>query len=107
MLTHLQNLFWTARALGIQPHATLAELREAGRTHCTLPWSELHLRFGGHVPLPFVTRYCFGAAYVFALMHERLGVGLHERVLHVTNTIGRPTRAKMEEAAALGAAEGV
>lgn len=48
--------------------------------------------FAGHVPHKFITRYCFGAAYLVALLHERLGVGLHDRSLHFTNSISRPVR---------------
>lgn len=88
----VENLFWTARALGLPELATLAEVAEAGKAHCAIPWSTLHFTFAGHVPHQFITRYCFGAAYVVALLHERLGLGLHDRSLHFTNSISRPVR---------------
>jgi len=40
----VQNLFWTARALGVDATASLAEVQEAGQRHCALPWSDLHHR---------------------------------------------------------------
>mmetsp|Transcript_15444 Transcript_15444/g.41803 ORF Transcript_15444/g.41803 Transcript_15444/m.41803 type:complete len:288 (+) Transcript_15444:803-1666(+) len=88
----IENFFWTARALGLGPTATLAEVQKAGQEHCALPWSDLHHSFAGHVPHKFITRYCFGAAYVVALLHDRLGVGQHDRCLHFTNSISRPVR---------------
>jgi len=71
-----QNLFWTARALGLPSNATLAEVVDAGHAHCSLPWATLNHGFGGHVPRAFLTRYCFGAAYLVALLHDRRVGGL-------------------------------
>ncbi|KAJ9508713.1 hypothetical protein QJQ45_028007, partial [Haematococcus lacustris] len=86
----IENLYWTARALGLGPDASLHELQAAGQQYCAKPWEELHTTFAGHVPDQFITRYCFGAAYVYALLHERLGLPLHERgVLQFTNTVKR------------------
>ena len=32
-------------------------------------------------------RYCFGAAYIFTVLHQGFGMGLDERVLLYTNTL--------------------
>lgn len=87
-----QNLFWTVRAVGLPPTATLAELREGGITHCSRSWVSLHSAFAGHVPDQFITRYCFGAAYVYALLHDVLALPLDERIFLFTNTVKRPLR---------------
>lgn len=39
------------------------------------------------MPDQYITRYCFGAAYVFVLLHLGLGIGLDERRLAFTNTL--------------------
>ncbi|GAX79731.1 hypothetical protein CEUSTIGMA_g7172.t1 [Chlamydomonas eustigma] len=83
----VENLFWTAKALGLHSEATLQELHDAGQRHCSHHWSSLHAQFSGHVPDQFLTRYCFGAAYVFALLHIGLGFGLEDRILRFTNTL--------------------
>lgn len=64
-------------------------------TRCSVSNSSfgcLACSFAGHVPHQFITRYCFGAAYVVALLHGRLALGLHDQSLHFTNSISRPVR---------------
>ena len=86
----VENLYWTTKALGIlHSDVTLQEIRDAGHKYCSHHWSSLHAEFSGHVPDIFLTRYCFGAAYVFALLHVGLGVGLDERRVIFTNTLKR------------------
>ncbi|GFH11940.1 uncharacterized protein HaLaN_07534 [Haematococcus lacustris] len=44
----IENLYWTARALGLGPDASLHELQAAGQQYCAKPWEELHTTFAGH-----------------------------------------------------------
>ena len=57
----VENLYWTAKVLGLHQEATLQELYDAGGRHCSIHWASLHAQFSGHVPDQFLTRYCFGA----------------------------------------------
>ncbi len=66
------------------------ELYDAGSRHCSIHWASLHAQFSGHVPDKFLTRYCFGAAYIFNLLHHGLGMGLEERRIRYTNTLRSP-----------------
>jgi hypothetical protein len=85
-----QNLFWTARALGIKRQdATLAELRAAGEAFCGTPWSVLRSAFPGLAGVEdrFVARYCFGAAYSVGLLASRLRLPNDTRMLRFTNSL--------------------
>ncbi|KAG1671772.1 hypothetical protein FOA52_000149 [Chlamydomonas sp. UWO 241] len=83
----VENLAWTASVLGLSSTASLQELSDAGRAYCATHWSSLQAQFSGHTQERFLTRYCFGAAYTFALLRVGLGIGLHERRLVFTNTL--------------------
>ncbi|PNG99613.1 Golgi apyrase, partial [Tetrabaena socialis] len=86
----VENFAWTARALGLPASATLRELREGGGRYCARHWSSLHAEFSGHIPDQFLVRYCFGAAYILALLHSGLGMGLDDARLTWTNSITDP-----------------
>ncbi|KAG2448294.1 hypothetical protein HYH02_006878 [Chlamydomonas schloesseri] len=83
----VENFAWTARALGLPPRSTLRELREHGARYCSRHWSSLHAEFSGHIPDQFLVRYCFGAAYILALLHTGLGFSLDDGRLTWTNTV--------------------
>ncbi|GFR41027.1 hypothetical protein Agub_g1459, partial [Astrephomene gubernaculifera] len=83
----VENFAWTARALGLPTSATLRQLREHGGQYCARHWSSLHAEFSGHISDQFLVRYCFGAAYILALLHRGLGLGLDDTRLTWTNTV--------------------
>ncbi|EFJ51965.1 hypothetical protein VOLCADRAFT_120373 [Volvox carteri f. nagariensis] len=83
----VENFAWTARALGLHENATLRQLRESGHHYCAKHWSSLHAEFSGHIPDQFLVRYCFGAAYILALLHSGFGLGLDDGRLWWTNTV--------------------
>ncbi|KXZ56727.1 hypothetical protein GPECTOR_1g655 [Gonium pectorale] len=83
----VENFAWTARALGLPATATLRQLREHGVRYCARHFSSLHAEFSGHIPDQFLVRYCFGAAYILALLHSGLGLGLDDARLTWTNTV--------------------
>jgi len=83
----IENFFWTAKALGLHEQASLQELYDAGTRYCSRHWSSLHAEFSGHIPEQFLLRYCFGAAYIFTLLHAGFGIALDERSLLFTNTL--------------------
>ncbi|KAG2442525.1 hypothetical protein HXX76_002611 [Chlamydomonas incerta] len=83
----VENFAWTARALGLPARSTLRELRAHGDRYCSRHWSSLHAEFSGHIPDQFLVRYCFGAAYILALLHTGLGFRLDDSRLTWTNTV--------------------
>ncbi|KAG2499851.1 hypothetical protein HYH03_002142 [Edaphochlamys debaryana] len=83
----VENFAWTARALGLDAGATLRDLRERGASYCARHWSSLHAEFSGHIPDQYLVRYCFGAAYILALLHSGFGMGLDDTRLQWTNTV--------------------
>lgn len=88
----MENFYFTARALGLGPHATLAELKQAGTQFCAKSWSQLHEENVRQIPDQFILRYCFGAAYVYVLLHDRLGVRDGSNAVVFTNSIKRRKR---------------
>ncbi len=71
-----QNFYWTAAAIGLGRDSTLKELRRAAEKHCARPWHLLHAEYSGHVPDRYLARNCFGATYVYVLLHHRYELGL-------------------------------
>eukprot|EP00955_Chlamydomonas_euryale_P111912 366097-Chlamydomonas_euryale.AAC.25 len=83
----VENLAWTVQALGLGRATTLAELADAGRAHCAMHWSSLSAKFSGHMQERFLTRYCFAAAYIYALLRAGLDIGPDEQRIVFSNTL--------------------
>lgn len=98
----VQNFFWTARALGLGSSSTLQQLRDAGVEYCSKSWAALHAQFEGAVADQFISRYCFGAAFTYVLLHDRLGIPQSERVLEFTNTVRRRLQRSERDGAGAG-----
>lgn len=79
----IENFFWIPQALGLPEDASLEQLAEAGQRHCGMSEAQLRERAQGEATL---TRWCFGAAFAHALLHEGFGVGLTERRIRFANS---------------------
>lgn len=82
----MENFAWTGRAVGLQQRATLRELRDVGERHCSRHWSSLQAEHGATTPEMYLSRFCFGAAYIYRLLQDTFGLGL-EQQLTWSNTV--------------------
>ncbi|MEW5317299.1 MAG: hypothetical protein WDW38_008610 [Sanguina aurantia] len=99
----MENFFWTAKALNLHTGATLRHLATAAEAHCSKHWSSLHAEFSGHIPDQYLVRYCFGAVYVYTLLHEVFQLGLDEQRLAFTNSVQGPSGGPITLSWVLGA----
>lgn len=56
---------------------TLADLSAAGEHYCGSDWSELQVKHKG-LGEKDLLKYCFSTAYIVALMHDSLGIGMSD-----------------------------
>lgn len=56
---------------------TLAELSDAGEHYCGEDWTKLQEKHSG-LGEKDLLKYCFSTAYIVALMHDSLGIGMHD-----------------------------
>eukprot|EP00850_Spirogloea_muscicola_P023420 SM000355S13187 [mRNA] locus=s355:64495:66430:+ [translate_table: standard] len=67
--------------------ATLQDVEEAGRSFCEADWQKLQVRHAKVGPADLL-RFCFSAAYTVALLHDALGIPMHDTRLRFTNRVG-------------------
>lgn len=73
-----ENFFYTSKFFGLGPRAFLSDLMAAGQEFCSDDWLKLKKR---HKLLneEDLLRYCFSSAYIVALLHDSLGIGLDDQ----------------------------
>ncbi|KAL0551714.1 hypothetical protein IC582_010803 [Cucumis melo] len=83
-----ENFFYTSKFFGLGSRAFLSDLMVAGEEFCGEDWLELKKRYK-LLDEEDLLRYCFSSAYIVALLHDSLGIGLDDTSItaatHVQN----------------------
>lgn len=74
----LYPLFNLLQLFGLAPRASLSELEVFGRHYCNNDWDKLKNQHGDVDDLDLL-RYCFFSAYTVALLHDSLGIPMHDK----------------------------
>ncbi|XP_021892565.1 probable apyrase 6 isoform X2 [Carica papaya] len=82
-----ENFFYISEYFGLVPSASLFELVAAGKHYCEDNWDDLKNLHRGVDDLDLV-RYCFSSAYMVALLHDGLGLPMHEKRIGFSNHTG-------------------
>lgn len=56
---------------------SLAEISDAGEHYCGEDWMKLQAKHKG-IGEKDLLKYCFSTAYIVALMHDSLGIEMHD-----------------------------
>ncbi|XP_022972832.1 probable apyrase 6 isoform X2 [Cucurbita maxima] len=73
-----ENFFYTSKFLGVGSRAFLSDLVVAGQEFCGEDWVKLKKRYK-LLDEEDLARYCFSSAYIVALLHDSLGIGLEDK----------------------------
>ncbi|GAB2297192.1 hypothetical protein Dimus_031305 [Dionaea muscipula] len=85
-----ENFFYTSKFFGLAPKAALSDLMLAGQRYCEDEWSSIKSKYSS-LDEEDLLRYCFSSAYIVALLHDSLGIGLHdERIMYTNEVDGTP-----------------
>ncbi|KAH7423816.1 hypothetical protein KP509_12G075400 [Ceratopteris richardii] len=83
-----ENFFYTSQFFGLLPRATLMDIQNAGQYFCEEEWSKLQEKHGG-IAEEDLLKYCFSSAYIVALLHDSLGLAMHNHRVTFTNQVGK------------------
>ncbi|CAK9325984.1 unnamed protein product [Citrullus colocynthis] len=81
-----ENFFYTSKFFGLGPRAFLSDLMVAGQEFCGEDWLKLKKRYKLHDEDDLL-RYCFSSAYIVALLHDSLGIGLEDQSITVATQV--------------------
>ncbi|TXG73425.1 hypothetical protein EZV62_002004 [Acer yangbiense] len=82
-----ENFLYTSEFLGLLPSASLFELEALGQHYCENDWDKLKNQHRSIDDLDLL-RYCFFSAYTVALMHDTLGIPMHDKRIGFSNHAG-------------------
>ncbi|KAI9196522.1 hypothetical protein LWI28_024653 [Acer negundo] len=82
-----ENFLYTSEFLGLVPSASLFELEALGQHYCENDWDKLKNQHRSIDDLDLL-RYCFFSAYTVALMHDTLGIPMHDKRIGFSNHAG-------------------
>lgn len=82
-----ENLFFTTKFFGLSPTSSLSDLMLAGEQFCKEDWSKLKEKYHT-LAEEDLSRYCFSSAYIVALLHDSLGIGLEDTRIEFSNRVG-------------------
>ncbi|KAG6489388.1 hypothetical protein ZIOFF_050657 [Zingiber officinale] len=72
-----ENFYYTSKFFGLNPRSSLSDLILAGREFCEEDWSKNKQKYPSATE--DLSRYCFSAAYIVALLHDSFGIPLDDR----------------------------
>ncbi|WOL12465.1 hypothetical protein Cni_G21232 [Canna indica] len=82
-----ENFFYTSKFFGLHPTSSLSDLMLAGEEFCEEDWLKTKEKY--HlVNDEDLSRYCFSAAYIVALLHDSFGIPMDDRRIEYTNQVG-------------------
>ncbi|XP_009616750.1 putative apyrase 6 [Nicotiana tabacum] len=81
-----ENFFHTSKFFGLPPKAFLSDLMAAGKSFCEEDWSRLKSKYHS-LQEEDLHRYCFSSAYILALLHDSLGIGLDDDRIGYANQV--------------------
>eukprot|EP00249_Psilotum_nudum_P020422 c27696_g1_i1 orf=367-2088(+) len=82
-----ENFFYTSQFFGLMPKASLADIKAAGEQFCEEDWIKLQETYKG-IETEDLLKYCFSSAYIVALLHDSLGISMHDERVWFTNQVG-------------------
>jgi apyrase len=82
-----ENFFHTSKFFGLGPHAYLSKLMTAGQEYCGEDWLKLKKKYISH-DREDLLRHCFSSAYIVALLHDSLGIGMDDERIKVASQVG-------------------
>ncbi|KAJ8750033.1 hypothetical protein K2173_013948 [Erythroxylum novogranatense] len=89
--TPRKTMFYASELFGLVGTDSLSELEAAGKHYCGDDWKDLKSRHSNVDDLDLL-RYCFSSAYMVALLHDILGVGMNEERIGFASDTGSYTR---------------
>ncbi|KAL2484637.1 putative apyrase 6 [Abeliophyllum distichum] len=81
-----ENFYYTSKFFGLAPIAFLSDLLVAGQQFCEEDWSKLKKKYHS-LDEEDLHRYCFSSAYIVALLHDSLGIGLDDERVGYANQV--------------------
>ncbi|CAK9872681.1 unnamed protein product [Sphagnum jensenii] len=81
-----ENCFYTSEFFKLPVTTSLAEIVDAGEHYCGQDWMHLQEEHKG-VNQKDLLKYCFSTAYIVALLHDSLGIGLADERVKFTNKV--------------------
>ncbi|KAL5100252.1 hypothetical protein RYX36_004579 [Vicia faba] len=81
-----ENFFHTSKFFGLGSRAYLSNLMTAGQKYCGEDWSRLKKKYVSHDEEDLL-RHCFSSAYIVALLHDSLGIGMDDERIKVANQV--------------------
>ncbi|CAL5188751.1 unnamed protein product [Lathyrus oleraceus] len=81
-----ENFFHTSKFFGLGPHAYLSKLMTAGQKFCGEDWLRIKKKYVSHDEEDLL-RHCFSSAYIVALLHDSLGIGMDDDRIKVANQV--------------------
>ncbi|XP_002971296.2 probable apyrase 5 [Selaginella moellendorffii] len=82
-----ENFFYTSEFFGLPATTSLADVEAAGDFYCGEQWTKLKDKHVG-IQEEDLLKYCFSTAYIVALLHDRLGIAMHDERVRFTNKVG-------------------
>ncbi|XP_073139934.1 probable apyrase 6 [Henckelia pumila] len=81
-----ENFFHTSKFFGLRERAFLSDLMVSGQDYCGENWSKLKRKYPS-LEEEELLRYCFSSAYIIALLHDNLGISLHDTRIAYANQV--------------------
>ncbi|KAG0611610.1 hypothetical protein M758_7G152800 [Ceratodon purpureus] len=81
-----ENFFYTSEFFKLPATTSLAEIADAGEHYCGEDWTRLQEKHKSAEEKDLL-KYCFSTAYIVALMHDSLGIGMQDDRVKFTNKV--------------------
>ncbi|EOA40236.1 hypothetical protein CARUB_v10008956mg [Capsella rubella] len=83
-----ENFFHTSKFFGLGEKNWLSEMISAGKRFCGEEWSKLKMKYPTFKDENLL-RYCFSSAYIVSMLHDSLGVALHDERIGFAGKAGQ------------------
>ncbi|XP_020586663.1 probable apyrase 6 isoform X2 [Phalaenopsis equestris] len=81
-----ENFFFTSKFFGLGPMPSLSDFESAGQQFCEEDSMKLKRKYQTLKDEDF-SSYCFSSAYIVALLHDQLGIGMTDKRLWFSNQV--------------------
>ncbi|XP_074570779.1 putative apyrase 6 [Curcuma longa] len=82
-----ENFFHTSKFFGLGETSSLSDLVSAGEKYCSEDWSRIINEYNTYHKED-LSKFCFSSAYILALLHDTLEIGLDDRRIVFANQVG-------------------
>ncbi|CAK9863058.1 unnamed protein product [Sphagnum jensenii] len=80
------NCYYTSEFFKLPATTSLAEIVDAGQHYCGQDWTQIQEEHKGAEEKELI-KYCFSTAYIVALLHDSLGIGMADERVKFTNKV--------------------